>query len=504
MSSLPENEVINKTLRTIHKYRSINQLKQAVQDNDYTPENSKFLRSLLWKAVYITESLNIQQWLTKLNDSRRVYHELIKGSDMIIPWYKLENDDPFFQTIELSRNSSLRSKKRTTNMVKKSRLARVQVNDVDDPLNAPADIEEISNGLSNTHIPYDDDVELLRCIILDIDRLFPGEEFFDNQFYKKQIIEVLYVWAKCNPKVGYKQGFHEILGLIYINIRKDSVEVPSTNTFSSDDLKVLNLFDAKYLCHDLFTLFNKFMVNTGIIASYYENETALLKSIESFNQYLMKVDQLIHYSLISKLKLESQLWCIRYFRLLLLRELGSNLSTANLLWDKLITVESNRITQVLTFCIIVLLMNIKADLIICDFSEALGLLLHYPPKFENNPNEFIHELFIESLKLYTLKDNDLKLYEQGMKINQKVNPDLKISLSFNGRTSGESMRSRTASPTRKISTDSVSSLHGSNGSKGSSAPKTMEGKNSKAEQMAFEKYRLEMRLKKKAQLLMRS
>lgn len=246
-------------------------------------------------------------------------------------------------------------------------------------------------------------------------------------------------------------------------------------------------------------IFSLFLTNSWSIPASSQaitSETALLRSIESFNQYLLKVDQLIHYSLISKLKLESQLWCIRYYRLLLLRELGSNLTLANLLWDKLITVDSNRITHVLTFCIIVLLINIKADLIICDFSEALGLLLHYPPQSENNPSEFIHDLFNESLNLLNLKDNDLKLYEQGMKINQKMNPDLKISLSFNGRTSGESMRSRTSSPQRKISTDSVSSSHLL-----SNPPRTMESKKSKAEQMAFEKYRLEMRLKKKAQLL---
>lgn len=472
--SLPENTIISKTLLTIDKYKSLSNLKQAVIDNDYVPSSSKFLRSLLWKSVYITESLNIQSWQAKLNDSRRVYHGLIKDEDMTIPWYKLEADSAFYNPVELSRNSSLRRKKKLNI---KTRLARVTVGD-NDPLGGAGDGGGDGGGGGGTGAP-DGDLDLLNTIILDIDRLFPGEKYIDNKFYKHQLIEVLYVWAKCHPTIGYKQGFHEILGLMYINMRQDSVSIPNTNTFSGDDLKILSLFDVNYLCHDLFTMFNKFMVNSGIIGSFYEDEKVLMNSIETFNMYLMKVDQLIHYTMISKLKLESQLWCIRYFRLLLSRELGNDLSLTNGLWDKLITVDGNKIPVVLYFLVIVMLINIKSDLIASDFSESLSLLLHYP--ITDGDSKFTHTIFTDGLKLFNNRDNDLKLYELGIKINEKLNPDLRISLSYNGRSSGESMRSRTGSPVRK-STET----------------------DTRAEKMAFEKYRMEMRLKKKAQLLMRS
>lgn len=527
---LPENSIISKTLLSIDKYKSLDQLKQAVIENEYSPANGKFIRSLLWKSVFITESLNIKLWANKLSDSRRVYHQLIKGDDMIIPWYKLEIDSPYYQPIELSRNSSIRKTKNTTGIAKqnsikqKSKLTRVKMND--DPLSKGDESKgETSDILSQTDEREDTDLELLKTIILDAERLFPGEKFFnDNKYYRQQVIEVLYVWCKYNNSIGYKQGFHEILGLIYMNIRKDSITIPKTNTISSDDLKILNLYDMNYLCHDIFTIFNKFMVKNGIISNYYENENVLLKSIESFNKYLMKVDQLIHYNLISKLKVESQLWCIRYFRLMLLREIGHDLDIMTYLWDKIIVVEGNKVPNLLTFLIIVLLINLKSDLIICDFSEGLSLLLHYPTelKFDNVTSlQFVNNLFKDSLKLLSVMDNDLKLYELGMKINERCNPDLKISLSFNGRTSSESMRSRTASPIRKISSNnsdirpSFESTHSSHSIMGNlnsnstpnlnsntqqSQPST---KDSRAEKMAFEKYRLEMRLKKKAQLLMR-
>ncbi|EGV63289.1 hypothetical protein PSN45_004439 [Yamadazyma tenuis] len=487
MSQLQENIIISKTLLTLDKYKSLDHLKRAVVDNEYIPSSSKFLRSLLWKTVYITESLNIQLWQNKLNDTRRVYHKLIQDDDMTIPWYKLEADNTYYNPVELGRNSSLRRKKKLNGAsVKKSKLALVQVQTSDDPLG------ENSSESNFNHLEHDDDSELLRTIILDIDRLFPGEEYFNNRFYKQQIIEILYVWAKCNPRIGYKQGFHEILGLIYINFRKDSVSIPNTNTFCSEDIRILSLFDVKYLCHDLFTVFNKFMVNTSIISHFYENEYTLMNSIQSFNKSLMKVDQLIHYNLISKLKLESQLWCIRYFRLILSRELGNDLAVTNMLWDKLITIEGSRVPALLNFLIIVLLINVKSDLIVCDFSECLSLLLHYPIKFGTGKKSyvtFIHDIFTDANRLLSVKDNDLELYECGMKINAKLNPDLNISLSYNGRTSGESMRSRTSSPGTRPSDES---------NRG-----TMGSKDSKAEKMAFEKYRMEMRLKKKAQSLMR-
>lgn len=492
---LPENTIISKVLLTINQYGNLNNLKTAIIEDEYNPQNPKFLRSLIWKATFITDSLNIQLWPGQLSNSRRVYHELIKGDDMLIPWYKLESDSTFYQPKQMSRNTSLRRKKKTTPNSFKQKSVLTSVESSSDPLN--------SSGSEQEQYMDDDDLDLLKTIILDIDRLFPGDEEFlsgdSSLLYKRQLIEILYVWSKCNPKVGYKQGFHEILGLIYINLRKDSLDIPNTNTFAQDDLKILTLFDNKFICHDLFTIFNNFMVKSGIIANFYENEHILLEFIELFNNYLMKVDQLIHYSLISKLKLESQLWCIRYLRLILLREIGHDLSVISYLWDKLIVVDNNKIPQLIIFIIIVMLINLKSNLIICDFSESLSMLLHYPITLSAQDQAsaaFILNLFSDSYKLLKVKDNDLKLYEYGKKINAKCNPDLKFSLSYSGES-----RSNTASPMSSANNTSTDVTKPGQPSSTQSSSDT--NSNSMAEKMAFEKYRLEMRLKKKAQLLMR-
>ena len=90
----------------------------------------------------------------------------------------------------------------------------------------------------------------------------------------------------------------------------------------------------------------------------------------------MKIDQFIHYTLNTKLKLEAQLWIIRYLRLLLSRELGEDVETTMLLWDKLIASQLSTdhlgsnltaIPELLNFIIIQLLMQKKSDIISSDF-----------------------------------------------------------------------------------------------------------------------------------------
>lgn len=525
---IKENEIISKVLLTIAQYKgNVSSFKNAICEGEYTPDHTKnFTRSLIWKTCLITETLKIKEWDSKLSDSRVIYHKLTKNEEMIVPWWDLDTDNTYYQTKELVRKSSVSRKLSLRRKAPMKKQSLVRVSDVADPLSSQTSLVSASlspsSSKSATPVPSslrsdpEQDLELLQSIIMDIDRIFPGDEFFHSNNpqslpVKRELIQILYVWSKCNPQVGYKQGIHEILGLIYINLYNESIHIPSTNTISTDDLKILSLYDIRYLSHDMFTIFNKFMIQTGIASRFYENESVLWKSIEEFNINLMKVDQLIHYNLITKLKLESQLWIIRYLRLLLLRELGNDHSLTILLWDKLISVNLNHsssspisvwkddqtasntinlksIPDLIIFIIIILLIQIKTDLITCDFSESLSLLLHYPISEKQFCASHINNMFKYAVKLYEKRDQDLKLYEFGLKLNSKYNPNLKIQMSYNGtsqsRKSGESIGFSSPSPSL---------------SPAPSAPNP----DPRAEKMAFEKYRLEMRLKKKAQSLMR-
>lgn len=483
---LKENDIIQKVLLTIEQHKgNVNVFKNAVLNNDYTSKKSNFTRLLVWKTCFITESLNLQAWESNLKTSRVIFHKLRQSHEMLLPWWRLDPDSPFYAPDVEGKPARLS---------RPQRLVRIQ-NVQNDPL--------VTKNRSSTPVGHYEitieDVELLQSIVLDIHRLFPGEKLFHDDSdaalqTKKQLVSTLYIWSKCNPQVGYKQGIHEILGLLYLNFITESVEIPNTNTFSSDDLRILSLYDKHYIQHDLFTILNRFLISSGVIAQFYQSETQLLASIEHFNGVLMKTDQLIHYNLITKLRLESQLWIIRYLRLLLLREMGSNLEVSSLLWDKFAAAQllagngQQCIPDLLMFVITVLLVHIKTELVLCDFSEALSLLLHFPITSRLNQDpEFVDKVFKDALHLYENKDNDLKLYEYGLKLNKKYNSRLRVNVGFSSGESRSNSPSAASSP--KLSIEVARAIP--------------TAKDSRAAKMAFEKVRLEMRLKKNAQLILR-
>lgn len=475
------NDTISRALSTIDRYKALDQLKIAVADGEYAHHQKNFSRLLVWKTCLITDSLRVQDWDAKLAATRVVYHKLAQTNEMQVPWWTLENVSIYYRakkTASLSRNSSV-SRASSVRRLVKTNLARVSV---EDPL---SEKNVRAHSRSSTPEPYahsEADSELLQTIIMDVERLFPGDPFFHSSTLasldaKRQLIEILYVWAKCHPQVGYKQGIHEVLGVIYMNLFRESVDILPTNTYSSDDTRILALYDRHYLAHDLFTILGRFLVASRVTLRFYEGEEVLWRAIEDFNANLMKVDQIIHYNLVLKLKVELQLWIIRYLRLLLLRELN-DVDVTSALWDRLVVADAP-ISDIIGFMVVVLLIHIKSDLITCDFSDGLSLLLHYP--VPEQPYVFVDSLFKDAMKLYERRDNDLKLYEYGLRLNQKYNPNLRISMSFNGTTisaKSSSESSRAVSPVRQ------------------------NGAQTRAETMAFEKTRMEMRLKKKAQQML--
>ncbi|CCG23464.1 hypothetical protein CORT_0D06280 [Candida orthopsilosis Co 90-125] len=498
-----ENELISKVLLTIDKYKgSLPTFKKAIIDGDYTTlqQPKLFSRLLLWKVCLIVDSFTISTWATKLKETRMVYQQLTLREDMVIPWVELDQDNAYYLPPHVTRKTGLKRNfsLKGSRSIKRSALFERAT---DDPLSSTTQPATKGTEISD----HTADLELLNIIILDVERLFPGEVFYHGDSnaipIKRQLIEVLYVWCKCHPRVGYKQGFHEILGLIHMNLYKESITLDqdqlNSARYSPDEMVILSLYNMRFLGHDLFNIFNKFVFTSGIATTLYESEIELTKSIDLFNAYLMKVDQFIHYTLTTKLELDSQLWIIRYLRLLLIRELGNDLETTSLLWDKLIATQTqgNQTTgttyflEVLIFLVIQLLIQQKTELVTSDFSECLSLLLHYPiPQFTlpSNRDLYIHVLYRDAMKLYERRNDDLKLFEYGNKLNKKYNPGLKISLGY--RNSSEFSDSNSA----RSSVDSSISTNGYN-LNSVDAPT-----NDRADKMRFEKMRLEMRLKKKA------
>jgi TBC1 domain family protein 5 len=64
---------------------------------------------------------------------------------------------------------------------------------------------------------------------------------------------ILLFWAKLNPDIGYRQGMHELLAIIYIVVERDAVVCNQ----ATDVIQAV--FDSRYIEHDSAILFIKLM-----------------------------------------------------------------------------------------------------------------------------------------------------------------------------------------------------------------------------------------------------
>lgn len=491
------NSNIENVLLTIEHYKgSMPDFRAAVVLGKYHTLPF-FSRVLAWKACFLTDSLNTPVWAERLRISRLVFRDLRQKSDMKVPWWTLDSDCDLYVLPQSSTHSSKPHSTKSPASVKARQLQRIPIDA--DPLSQPDPLSDPLSGSgaeSAVSDPFKSgvascDADLLHSVVVDVQRLFPGELLFHDASpaavrRKRHVATMLYVWAKCNPHVGYKQGMHEILGLIYVNMAREAVDMPAATdaAYTAADRGILALFDAHYLQHDVFALFNRFVGASGVVAHFYQSEQQLMNLIAAFDALLMKVDQLVHYNLVTKLRLEPQLWIIRYLRLLLLRELGSDMAPLSVIWDKLMAAELLLpaallcLPNMVLFLVVVLLVRIKAELMVCDFSEALTLLLRYPiaSKIAADPH-FLDSLFLDAYDLYQNRANDLKLYERGLRLARKAG------------TGASVLYLRPATPVLSPRLSAETSIP------------TAEA--TRAANMAFEKTRLEMRLKKKAQLMVR-
>lgn len=94
------------------------------------------------------------------------------------------------------------------------------------------------------------DNELRELILQDVIRTFPDELYFRDKDVQNLMVRVLFVWARCNPHIGYRQGMHEILAPLLSELHIDRKCMPA---LPSDMLS--EILNPKYMEHDSFMLF---------------------------------------------------------------------------------------------------------------------------------------------------------------------------------------------------------------------------------------------------------
>jgi TBC1 domain family protein 5 len=71
------------------------------------------------------------------------------------------------------------------------------------------------------------------------------------------LLDILFVYCKLNPDVGYRQGMHELLAPILWAVERDSIEINGIPEGISAVIQ--SVLDSRFIEHDTFTLFGRIM-----------------------------------------------------------------------------------------------------------------------------------------------------------------------------------------------------------------------------------------------------
>ncbi|KAJ5232253.1 hypothetical protein N7468_005209 [Penicillium chermesinum] len=315
------------------------------------------LRSVCWKLFLLFENIDRERWSEKLDESRDAYGAL---------------RDHFLRNIE-------------------------HPDDIESTIDPLADEEESPwQSLRN-------DERLRGEIVQDVDRCLQENLFFQDPATKAKLTDILFVYSKLNPDVGYRQGMHELLAPILWVVDRDSVEKPSerlNDANNEEDGLILDLLDSKFVEHDSFTLFLSVMQTARIYYEHGETKTTNgqvdVIPIVSRCEYLHKEALMIidpelaeHLEAVEVLP---QIFLTRWMRLLFGREFPFD--DVLMMWD--VFFAHGLRSDLVDFTCIAMLLRIRWQLLQADYSGALSMLLRYPSPHPYEPCDFVNDaLYLE-------------------------------------------------------------------------------------------------------------
>jgi TBC1 domain family protein 5 len=206
----------------------------------------------------------------------------------------------------------------------------------------------------------------------------PENLYFRQPDTQRMMLDILFVFCKLNPDLGYRQGMHELLAPMLWVVERDAVNLGHSSKAMGEDAVIRAVYDADHIEHDSFALFGQVMQNAK---NFYEQTThaavdnpMVLRSKRIVFESLSKVDPELS-SHLEKLDIMPQVFLMRWIRLLFGREFPfDDLLT---MWDVVFAHDPS--LEIVDHICLVMLLRIRWDLMDSDYNSALTLLLRYPP-----------------------------------------------------------------------------------------------------------------------------
>jgi TBC1 domain family protein 5 len=142
----------------------------------------------------------------------------------------------------------------------------------------------------------------------------PDNVYFRQPATQNMMLDILFVWCKMHPDIGYRQGMHEILAPLLWVVERDAIEVAGDKS-AAVDRTLAEMLDSAYIEHDTHMLFSIIMQTAKSFYAPAETgsttrETPMLtRSSRIFEVYLPKTDPELHAQLL-KLEIVPQIFLL--------------------------------------------------------------------------------------------------------------------------------------------------------------------------------------------------
>ncbi|RAH41451.1 GTPase-activating protein GYP6 [Aspergillus brunneoviolaceus CBS 621.78] len=310
------------------------------------------LRSICWKAFLLFDDLDRAQWPQKLSDSRTAYVAL------------------------------------------KAHFLKY----IDHPDDLESTVDPLADDVESPWQTLRNDEQTRADISQDVDRCLQENFFFREPTTKAKMIDILFIYAKLNPDLGYRQGMHEILAPLLWVVDRDAIEtnpLEDTRETKPGDNAMLQLLDANYVEHDSFALFCSVMQNVRVYYEHNRTRSAngqldvipIVHQCQRLHNELLVTADLELADHLQALEILPQIFLTRWMRLLFGREFA--FQDVLQIWD-LLFAEGLR-PELIEYVCVAMLLRIRWQLLSADSSSALSILLRYPAPDPHSPLTFVYD-----------------------------------------------------------------------------------------------------------------
>ena len=276
-----------------------------------------------------------------------------------------------------------------------------------DPREAGAGDVAANNPLMHTEgsswAAYFATQEVRKTIVLDLERLHPGDEFYSSPDIQAALLDILTVWSLENPSVGYRQGMHELASLV---LRQRASDVAGLGhewgaRASPPREPVVDgapELSATYVEHDAYAMFSAMLGPTRAARATAPEETTPIRVVAFFEDApgkggfdqsevrgacdrvfaaLGAVDPPLKQHL-ERLGIEPQLFLLRWFRVLFSREF--HLDDVMRVWSAFFAANARGVRDVIEAFAAAMVLFLRAELMAADdFGTCLRRLQRFPP-----------------------------------------------------------------------------------------------------------------------------